>query len=140
MIVMGIPGKLMAAGLFFAMTLSAADLTGIWMGQAPGRNSEKQDLAFQFRTEKGVVTGIMFGDEFDLPVQDLHIDGDRISFSVTSIDYYGSRKTKTVFNGTLSDSTLELTREQAAPETAADPAKPAKPKDPPQKLMLKRLT
>jgi hypothetical protein len=128
--------SLFGAGIFLAMTLSAADLTGIWMGEAPGRNGEKQDIAFQFQSTKGAVTGVMFGDEFDLPVQELHIDGDHISFSVTSINFYDSRRLRLVFTGTVTETTLELTREQSSPETSANPARPKAAK---QTLTLKRL-
>ena len=31
-----------------AATLSAADLSGIWVGQYPGRNNEPIDIAFPF--------------------------------------------------------------------------------------------
>src|ERR1700712_625594 len=108
--------RLLAAGLLFASIMSAADLTGIWMGEMAGRNGEKQDLAFRFQTASGTLTGVMFGDEFDLPVQDLHVDGDHITFSVMSVDYYGAKKVRTIFAGTLTEKTLELTREQANPE------------------------
>ena len=42
-----------------------ADLGGIWMGETTGRNGEKQDIAFQFKTTKGAPGGVMFGDEAD---------------------------------------------------------------------------
>ncbi|MDP9170556.1 MAG: hypothetical protein M3N54_08070 [Acidobacteriota bacterium] len=128
--------KVLAAGLLLATVLSAADLTGIWMGEVAGRNGEKQDLAFEFRMAKGALTGVLFGDEFDLPVQDLHVDGDHVAFSVSSVDYYGARRIKTLYTGTLTDTKLELTREQSGPEPAATAAKPKEPK---QTIVLKKL-
>ena len=131
--------SLFGAGIFFAAALSAAnltDLTGIWMGETQGRNGEKQDLAFQFQSTKGAVTGVMFGDEFDLPVQELHIDGNQISFVVTSVNYYDARRIRTIFTGTLTGTTLELTREQTGPGTGANPARPKPSK---QVLILKKL-
>jgi hypothetical protein len=127
------------AGLFlFAWALAAADITGIWMGEVPGRNGEKQDLAFQFQTAKGAVTGVMFGDEFDLPVHDLKLEGDHVTFSVETVNYYDGRRIRTVYKGTLSEKTLELTREQVTPDASGKP--PEKPKEPAPKLVLKRLT
>jgi hypothetical protein len=128
--------SLFGAGLFFAAALSAADITGIWMGQTQGRNGEKQDLAFQFQSAKGAVTGVMFGDEFDLPVQELHVDGDHISFTVMSVNYYDARRITTVFSGTMTGTTLELTRQQIGPGTGANPAKPRESK---QVITLKKL-
>ena len=127
---------LIGAGLFLTMALSAADLSGIWMGEMQGRNGEKQDLAFQFQSAKGVVTGVMFGDEFDLPVEDLQIDGDHISFSVMSVNYFSGTRVRTVFTGTLTGTALELTREQAGAAAKADPAKAKEPK---QTITLKKL-
>lgn len=128
--------RLFGAGLFLAATLSAADIIGIWMGEISSRNGEKQDLAFQFQSTKGAVTGVMFGDEFDLPVQELHIDGNRITFSVTSVNFYDNRRIRTLFTGTLTGMTLELTREQSSPDTRANPARPKESK---QIFTLKRL-
>jgi hypothetical protein len=128
--------SLFGAGLFFAAALSAADLSGIWMGETKGRNGEKQDLAFQFQATNGEVTGVMFGDEFDLPVQELHMDGNHISFTVTSVNYYDGRRIRTVFTGTLTGTTLELTREQIGPGTGANPARPKESK---QILTLKKV-
>src|SRR4051812_7848849 len=124
-------------GLFLALSLPAADLAGIWMGETTGRNGEKQDVAFQFQSAKGVLTGVMFGDEFDLPVQDLRIDGIHVSFAVVNINYFDGRRTKTVYTGIVGDTTLELTREQANPDAAANAARA---KDLKQTITLKRLT
>jgi hypothetical protein len=49
----------------------AADLNGIWTGQAPGRRGAKDDIAFQFKvTRAGNITGKLFGDEIDLPIDE----------------------------------------------------------------------
>jgi hypothetical protein len=130
--------RVIAGLLLFSWALAAADITGIWMGEVAGRNGEKQDLAFQFQTAKGAVTGVMFGDEFDLPVQDLKLDGDHVTFSVETINYYDGRRIRTAYKGTLSENILELTREQVTPDASGK--QPEKPKEPAPKLVLKRLT
>jgi len=123
-------------GILFASGLYAADPGGIWMGEVAGRNGEKQDLAFQFQAAKGAITGVMFGDEFDLPVQDLKIEGDRITFSVANINFYDNRRIKTVYSGILTDKTMELRREQL---NSGPASKPTQPKDPPPLIVLKRI-
>ena len=133
MIVMRTLVRLFAVWVSLAGSLVAADLTGIWMGEVPGRNGEKQDLAFRFQTVKGEVTGVMFGDEFDLPVQELRVEGERISFSVTNVNFYDGKKVRTIYSGVLTGKTLELTKEQAK---AADPGKP---KEANPVIVLKRL-
>src|SRR5438045_1317045 len=128
--------QLFGLALFCTLAISAADLTGIWVGQTVGRNDEKQDVAFQFKMVKDSLTGVMFGDEFDLPVQDLTITGDHISFSVTTTNYYDGRKTKFIYTGTLEGKELQLTRERATP---AESGKSDKPQNAKQTFTLKKL-
>lgn len=99
-----------------------ADLAGIWTGQAPGRRGVKEDLAFEFKLKGQAFTGTMFGDEFDLPVEELSITGDRIRFTVTSTNYFRRVQTKFVYSGTVKDDQMELTRERtlAPGETLRD--------------------
>ncbi|MDQ6679272.1 MAG: hypothetical protein M3Z09_18470 [Acidobacteriota bacterium] len=119
--------RLAAAGflfcLTFCLTMSAADATGIWMGQIAGRNNEMQYISFEFKPGKDSPTGVMFGDEFDVPVQELKLSGDRISFFVTTTNYYDGRRTKFVFSGTVTGPRMELTRERAAGDVDVNPAK-----------------
>lgn len=133
MIVMRTLVRLFAVWVSLAGSLVAADLTGIWMGEVPGRNGEKQDLAFRFQMTKGVVTGVMFGDEFDLPVRELRVEGDRVSFSVTNINFYDGKKVRTTYSGILTEKGLELTREPAKVED------PGKAKEVIPVIVLKRL-
>jgi len=91
---------------------AAAELSGIWVGEAPGRNGEKQDVAFQFKKVNGAVSGVMFGDEFDLPVDNLKIEGDKISFSVTTTNYYSGSRVTTTYTGTVSARDCQLTGER----------------------------
>lgn len=116
-------GRLFAGGFLFSLAMSAADVAGIWTGQLSGRNNEKQDIAFEFKSDKGSSTGVLFGDEFDLPLQELSVSGDRISFSVTVLNYYDNRSTKFMFNGVIKDKEIELTRNRVADGVDASPAK-----------------
>ncbi len=109
---MGYSARLIAGVLWFSLIMPATGLTGIWTGQLTGRNDEKLDVAFQFKLNKDLQTGVMFGDEFDLPVEDLKVSGDSISFSITTTNYYDGRRTKFVFTGTIGDKEMQLTRER----------------------------
>jgi hypothetical protein len=121
--------------LFFAVSISAADIEGIWVGQQPGRNGEVEDLAFRLKVNGSSITGKMFGDEFDLPISDGSLTGDQVRFIVTSNNYYNRVKTQFVYTGTLKDGILELVRERLqAPEGKAGKAGPAR-----QTLTLHRL-
>jgi hypothetical protein len=89
-----------------------AELAGIWMGETTGRNGEKQDIALQFKMTKGNLTGVIFGDEFDLPIEDLKVEGDNVSFSVTNVNYYSGSRLTLVYSGTLGDKEMRLTRQR----------------------------
>jgi hypothetical protein len=121
--------------LFFALSISAADLDGIWVGQQPARNGEVEDLAFRFKVTAGSITGKMFGDEFDLPISEGSLTGDQVRFVVTTNYYYNRVKTQFVYTGTLKDGVLDLVRERLqGPEVRAGKAGPAR-----QTLKLHRL-
>ena len=90
----------------------ASEIDGIWTGQQPGRRGDAEDLAFRFKLDGQVLTGKMFGDEFDLPISEGSFSGDQIRFVVTTTNYYNGTKTRFLYTGTIKDGELELTRER----------------------------
>jgi hypothetical protein len=106
----------------------AADLNGIWTGQAPGRGGAKDDIAFQFKVNKaGRITGKLFGDEIDLPIEETSVVADKLKFSVTTTNYYSSVKVKFLYSGVITKDQLELTREQVLkPDEEHSPSEPTK--------------
>ena len=47
-------------------------------------------------------TGKMFGDEFDLPIEEATLVGDQVRFVVITKNYYSGTNTKFVYSGTVS--------------------------------------
>jgi hypothetical protein len=121
-----------------AATLAAADLTGIWSGQMAGRRGGTEDVAFQFKVNGGVLTGKMFGDEFDLPLENVTLKGDQIQFIVTTKNYYNRTETKTQFTGTIKDNEIAFTRERLGPPPLG--ANRPDRQNAPQTFTIKRLT
>jgi hypothetical protein len=111
-----------------------ADLAGIWTGETTGRNGEKQDIAFQFKMSKSNLAGVMFGDEFDLPLEELKVEGNKVSFSVTNINYYSGSRISFIFNGTITGKEMQLTRERKGQPLAGE--RPTTK----QTITLKRIT
>jgi hypothetical protein len=123
-------------GMFVAASLLAADISGIWTGEQQGRRGEPEEIAFQFKVQGGVVTGKLFGDEFDLPLSEANLTGDQIRFTITTTNYYSGTKTKFIYSGAIKGSEMELTRER-------EPSPLDRPTERPQMkqtLKLKRLT
>lgn len=128
--------------LFFSANCIAfgTDITGIWTGQADGPNpekSEKEDVSFQFKAVNKILTGVRFGEEFDLPVEDLKVEGDSIRFSLVSTNYYGGSRQTMVYTGTIGASEIQLTCKRK--DAPASPSKKDKKNDS-QTLTLTRVT
>jgi hypothetical protein len=121
--------------LVAAATGLAADLTGIWTGQQPGRNGQIEDVAFRFRSDGQSLTGTLFGDEFDLPITEASVTGDQIRFVVITTNYYSGTKSRFIYTGTVRGPGMELTRERVqTPEEKAANRPVSK-----QTLNLKRI-
>jgi hypothetical protein len=120
-----------------ATAMFAADLTGIWAGTAPGRRGDKEDVAFQFKVDGSALTGKMFGDEFDLPLEETSVSGDQVKFVVTTTNYYSRTQVKFVYTGTIKGNEIELTRTRVGGPPAEGPANRQNGK---QTFTIKRLT
>jgi hypothetical protein len=70
---------ILAAG---ATLLLAADPTGTWVGDQPGRDGNTYNITFKLKADGGKLTGTMGGDQFTQPIQNGEIHGDDISFTV----------------------------------------------------------
>ena len=124
------------AGLAIAaLTMSAADVSGIWTGQMQGRRGEKEDVAFQFKANGAAVTGKLFGDEFDLPVEEATVSDQEIKFIVTTTNYYSGAKVRFSFTGTVKGDQMELTRTRIGEPVGENPTRAI----PPQTFTIRRL-
>lgn len=62
--------------------LLAADPTGTWTGDQPGRDGNTYNITFKLKAEGAKLTGTMGGEQFEQPIQNGEIRGDDISFTV----------------------------------------------------------
>jgi hypothetical protein len=99
--------------LFLAASAApAADISGIWTGQQPGRNGQIDDVAFRFKMDGQTLTGKFLGDEFDVPIANAAVTGDQIRFTVVTTNYYSGGKTEWLYTGVVKGGEMELTRER----------------------------
>jgi hypothetical protein len=114
--------KLILACLVCACTVSAADLTGIWVGQIPGRNGEPQDIAFKFTQNGTTLGGKLYGDYQSAPISEGKISGDQVTFVVIAPEQAGNQinKAKLRFSGSIQAGEMELTREREGATNAGD--------------------
>ena len=123
-------------------TLSGADLSGIWVGQIPGRNGDLLDIAFKFTQEGGNLTGKLYGDYGSSPIVKGSVEGDQILFIVVSPEQNGNQinSSRLRFTGHIDGSEIELTRERESSTNAGNSGGvESKKGNPKQTFSLKRL-
>ena len=98
--------KMLACAAALVVVASAADVTGKWTAQVPGRGGETRETVFTFKADGAKLTGTMG----ETPISDGKISGDDISFSVNA--NFGGNDIKLLFKGKVSGSEIKFTRER----------------------------
>jgi hypothetical protein len=91
-----------------AAVAAAADVTGKWVAQVPGRGGEAHETTFNLKADGGTLTGSTTSQRGDMDIQDGKIDGDQISFTQTM--EFGGNQVKLVYHGTVSGDEIKFTR------------------------------
>jgi hypothetical protein len=68
--------------LSLAGAVCAADITGKWTAQVPGRDGTPRETTFNFKVDGDKLTGTVSGRQNDNPISDGKVKGDDISFTV----------------------------------------------------------
>ena len=100
-----------------ALTALAADVTGKWTAQVPGRGGQTREQTFTFKVDGNTLTGTVSGRMGEMPIADGKIDGDQISFTQT-IEFNGNSM-KFVYKGTVSGDEIKFTRSREGGEGPA---------------------
>jgi len=74
--------RILLTALAGAMLLLAADPTGTWTGDQPGRDGNTYRITFKLKADGAKLSGTMGGDQFEQAIQNGEIHGDDISFTV----------------------------------------------------------
>jgi len=90
--------------LLMAGMIIAADVSGKWSGEVPGRGGQNANATLVLKADGDKLTGTMTGPQGDMPIQDGKVTGDQISFSMTG------GQAKLLFTGTVSGDTIKMTR------------------------------
>ena len=89
----------------------AADLTGKWTGDMPGRGGDTTPTTFTFKVDGEKLTGSMTGPQGDIALQDGKVAGSQVSFT-TTLDFGGGDPIKILYKGTVSGDQIKMTRER----------------------------
>jgi|SRR4051794_32764626 len=96
-------------GLLVAAAV-AADVSGKWAGDMPGRGGDTTPTTFTFKVAGDKLTGSMTGPQGDIALQDGKVAGDQISFT-TTLEFNGN-SVKLVYKGTVSGEQIKMSRER----------------------------
>ena len=107
--------------LLFTSWAAAADLSGIWIGQIPGRRGPT-DVAFDFSQNGKALTGKLYGDYGSTPISEAVLAGDLLTFVVATNEQAGNQinETRLRFTGNIRDGEIELTRERESATNAGN--------------------
>ena len=88
----------------------AADVTGKWTAQVPGRDGQAREQVFNFKVDGEKLTGTMPGRQGqEVAIADGKVSGDTISFTVTR--EMGGNSVKQTYTGTVAGNEIKFKRE-----------------------------
>ncbi len=88
----------------------AADVTGKWTGQVPGRDGQTREVTYTFKADGETLTGSMTGFRGqDLPISDGKISGDTLSFIVKA--EFGGNSMTWNHTGKIAGDEIQMKRE-----------------------------
>ena len=93
------------AGLAFAVTMYAGDITGKWTGKMETPNGSR-DVNMTFKVDGAALTGSVSGRNGDTPIENGKVAGDDISFTVTR--KFNDQEMKTNYTGKVSGESINL--------------------------------
>ena len=103
--------SLLVAGLSVFVTVAqAADVTGTWVAQVPGRGGETRETTFNFKVDGEHLTGTMSGRQGDLALSDGKIKGDELSFTVAM--RFPGNDVKFNYRGKVVGDEIQFTRQR----------------------------
>ena len=89
-------------------TLAAADATGKWTADIPGRDGNTMTNTFDLKADGSTLTGMMSTPRGEQAITDGKVEGDMISFTV--VMKMGDNERKLMFKGMMSGDSIKFTR------------------------------
>jgi hypothetical protein len=93
--------RLLVLLLFAALTAFGADVAGKWKATFQGQDGPR-DVIFVFQVHDGKISGTATGPNGEAPITEGTVDGDKISFTVTTDNF------KAVLTGTITGDEMKL--------------------------------
>jgi hypothetical protein len=106
--------ELCGFGIVGAVVLHAADVTGKWTAQVPGRNGQTREVTFMLKQDGAKLTGTTSGRQGDTPIADGKVEGDTVSFTVTR--NFNGNQMKMTYKGTVTANEIKFTQQREGGE------------------------
>lgn len=88
----------------------AADVSGKWIAQVPGREGQTREQVFNFKVDGDKLTGTTTGFQGnEIQISDGKVTGDNIAFKV-KVEFQGNAIEQN-YKGTVSGDEIKMTRE-----------------------------
>jgi hypothetical protein len=91
----------------------AADVTGKWVAQTPGRDGATSETTFSLKVEGTVLTGTMTNPRGESTISEGKVNGDEISFMI--VRKMGENEIRTLWKGKIAGDEITFTREFQMP-------------------------
>ena len=91
---------LLAVGAF------AADATGKWTAEVPGRGGQARTQNMEFKADGAKLTGSMEGMNGPTPIADGKVDGDTVTFNI--VREFNGNSMKSVYVGTVAGDEIKF--------------------------------
>ena len=102
--------RMIGLAVLLAAAVFAADVNGKWTGQMPTRG-ETANVTFTFNTAGGKASGSMTGPQGEATLEDVKVEGDQVSFSMTG------GNAKILFKGTVAGDEIKMSRTREGGQT-----------------------
>ena len=94
----------------FVFAASAADVSGKWTADVPGRDGATMTQTFDLKTDGDKVTGTVSSPRGDMVISDGKIEGDTITF--VTVRNMNGNDMKIMFTGKVEGDTIKFTRKR----------------------------
>jgi hypothetical protein len=92
----------------FSLFATAADVTGKWTAEVPGRQGATQQTTFDFKVDGSKLTGTVSTQRGQLDIQDGKVEGDNLSFVIV-LNFQGN-EIRLLYKGKVSGDEIQFTR------------------------------
>jgi opacity protein-like surface antigen len=92
----------------------AADVTGTWKAQVPGRDGATREVTINLKQDGSALTGSIGGPQGDTPISNGKVSGDSVSFTV--VRSMGGNDVKINYSGTVSGNEIKFVQTREGSE------------------------